>query len=72
MFFSFIFFLFKNLILVPDSDMQLIIGPVGPRARLLEGVANDVFVSDLMTGKHFYYLGLSKINFCRPGYLLDP
>jgi hypothetical protein len=31
--------------------------------RILEGPANDVFVSDLMTGKHFYCLGLSKIKF---------
>jgi capsule polysaccharide modification protein KpsS len=32
---------------------------------LLQGPANDVFdfVSDLMTGKHFYCLGFSKIKF---------
>ena len=46
-------------------EMQLTVGPVGPRpgGRILEGPANDVFVSDLMTGKHFYCLGLSKIKF---------
>ena len=43
--------------------MQLIVSPVGPRGSILEGPANDVFVSDLMTGKHFYCLGLSKIKF---------
>ena len=34
-----------------------------PGGRILEGPANDVFVSDLMSGKHFYCLGLSKIKF---------
>jgi hypothetical protein len=45
------------------SEMQLIVSPVGPRGSILEGPANDVFVSDLLTGKHFYCLGLSKIKF---------
>ena len=47
------------------TEMQLTVGPVGPRpgGRILEGPANDVFVSDLMTGKYFYCLGLSKIKF---------
>ena len=42
------------------SEMQLI---VGPRVRILEGPANDVFVSNLMTGQHFYCLGLSIVKF---------
>jgi hypothetical protein len=45
------------------SEMQLIVGPVGFWGRILEGPANDVFMSDLMTGKHLYCLGLSKIYF---------
>ena len=40
--------------------------------RILEGPAKDVFVSDLMTGKHFYCLGLSKSNFCRSWLPLRP
>jgi hypothetical protein len=43
--------------------MQLTVGPVGPRGQNLEGPPNDVFVSDLMTGKYFYCSGLSKIKF---------
>ena len=53
--------------------MQLTVGPVRPRGRILEGPANDVFVSDLMTVNHFYCLGLSKNQISvGPGYLLDP
>ena len=51
---------------VAMAEMQLTVGPVGPRpvgGRILEGPANDVFVSDLMSGKHFYCLGLSNIKF---------
>jgi hypothetical protein len=55
------------------TEMQLTVGPVRPRGRILEGPANDVFVSDLMTVNHFYCLGLSKNQISvGPGYLLDP
>ena len=43
--------------------MQLTVALSDLGGRILEGPANDVFVSDLMTGKHFYCLGLSKIKF---------
>ena len=44
--------LVSNDVIMVWAEMQLTVGPVGPRGRILEGPANDVLVSNLMTGKH--------------------